>query len=67
METVRLQVGGMECENCVRHVREALLAVDGVQSVEVDLAQGLAVVSGTAPEAALVAALESEAYTAKAG
>jgi copper chaperone len=67
METVRLQVGGMECENCVRHVREALLAVDGVESVEVDLAQGVAVVSGTAPEAVLVAALESEAYTAKAG
>ncbi len=37
---VRLKVGGMTCQNCVRHVREALQAAAGVRSVDVDLARG---------------------------
>ena len=37
---VRLKVGGMTCQNCVRHVREALQAANGVRSVDVDLARG---------------------------
>lgn len=32
-----VEVGGMTCQNCVRHVREALEAVDGVASAKVDL------------------------------
>jgi len=41
---VRLSVGGMTCQNCVRHVREALQAVEGVRSVDVELARGVATV-----------------------
>ncbi len=44
-EAIRLKIGGMTCQNCVRHVREALQATAGVRSVEVDLARGEAVVA----------------------
>lgn len=41
---VELEIAGMSCDNCVRHVKEALLAVRGVQSASVDLKEGLATV-----------------------
>lgn len=31
-------VDGMKCENCAKHVREALLGVNGVISADVNLA-----------------------------
>ena len=37
-----ISVTGMRCDNCVRHVREALGALPGVRSAEVDLASGSA-------------------------
>lgn len=37
---IRLKVEGMTCQNCVRHVREALQAADGARSVDVDLTRG---------------------------
>lgn len=43
--SLRLKIGGMTCQNCVRHVREALQATAGVRSVEVDLARGEALVA----------------------
>lgn len=49
---IRLKIGGMTCQNCVRHVREALQATTGVRAVEVDLARGearVAVEAGTQP------------------
>jgi copper chaperone CopZ len=33
-----LRVEGMTCENCAKHVRNALLAIDGVREAKVDLA-----------------------------
>lgn len=45
-ETLQLKVGGMTCQNCARHVKEALLAVPDVTQVEVDLAAGQATVRG---------------------
>ncbi len=35
-------VTGMTCQNCVRHVTEALRALPGVRSVDVDLNAGAA-------------------------
>lgn len=35
-----IEITGMNCQNCVRFVREALLAVDGVQSVVITLNPG---------------------------
>ena len=35
-------VTGMTCQNCVRHVTEALNALPGVRSAQVDLSSGSA-------------------------
>lgn len=40
--TTTLRVEGMSCQNCARHVREALESVDGVRSVTINLEQGQA-------------------------
>lgn len=45
-ETVKLDVKGMHCQNCVAHVTEALEKVDGVTSASVSLSKESAVVEG---------------------
>lgn len=35
-----LKISGMSCQNCVRHVTEALKSVKGVTEVAVDLVSG---------------------------
>lgn len=62
---ITLHVSGMTCQNCVRHVTEALSGVSGVTGVAVDLAAGRAEVQGAPDTQALVAALEEEGYDAK--
>lgn len=44
MDTIetKLSVTGMTCGSCVKHVRGALLALDGVDAAEVDLDAKLA-------------------------
>ncbi len=42
MKTLILNIEGMSCENCVKHVREALEDLKGVSSVEVNLSQNQA-------------------------
>jgi Cu+-exporting ATPase len=37
-----LKIEGMSCEHCVKHVKNALLAMPGVVSAEVSLAAGSA-------------------------
>jgi Cu+-exporting ATPase len=37
-----ISVTGMTCQNCVRHVGQALSVLPGVRSVDVDLAAGAA-------------------------
>ncbi|KZE31670.1 copper chaperone [Crenobacter luteus] len=44
MEKVVLKVAGMSCGGCVDSVKAALLALPGVRSVEVELAEGRVVV-----------------------
>lgn len=62
MSTSRLTIKGMTCLNCVRHVREALLAVDGVQQVQIDLTSGRAEIQGTAALPTLQKAVENAGY-----
>jgi copper chaperone len=63
MTTLKIQ--GMTCKNCVKHVKEALSGVAGVQEpVEVSLEQGEAKVPGSADPKALVAAVVEEGYQA---
>ena len=65
MTTTVLHVEGMSCQNCVRHVTEALSAVAGVQSVTVSLEQKTAeLVSTAAPSSeSLRLAIEEAGYT----
>lgn len=58
-----LNVQGMTCQNCVRHVREALEALDGATNVHVDLEAGTATFDGVTATAA-IAAIEEEGYQA---
>lgn len=62
-----LEVGGMTCGSCVRHVEHALRALDGITSVEVKLREGKALVAHDpekATAAAMIAALDEAGYTA---
>jgi copper chaperone len=68
-QTIILDVSGMTCNNCVRHVREALEQVAGVGSVQVDLGvpTGRATVKhqGNAVVESLIAAVDDAGYEAK--
>jgi copper chaperone CopZ len=44
-QTVKLDVAGMKCKNCVAKVDKALRGVEGVKDVKVDLKQQTAVVT----------------------
>lgn len=62
----KLIIEGMSCGHCVNHVKEALLEVKGISTVEVDLVGSSAVVemSEAVSEEAFKNAVEEEAgYT----
>jgi Cu+-exporting ATPase len=63
---IRVSIEGMNCQNCARHVREALAALEGVRRVQVSLERGEAEVEGQAGDAAIREALEEEGYEATA-
>jgi copper chaperone CopZ len=44
MPQTQLAVSGMTCDHCVRHVTDAISNVAGVLSVNVNLAEGIAVI-----------------------
>ena len=59
-----LKIEGMMCQNCVKHVKEALTAMDGVNFVNVSLEKKNAtVVAGRdIPDAEFAAAIEKLGY-----
>jgi len=58
-------VQGMTCEHCVISVREEVGEVDGVTSVDVDLASGRLTVTGAdLDDGAIVAAVAEAGYAA---
>jgi len=61
-----LRVTGMTCSHCADTVRRALEECPGVESAEVDLVRGRAVVKGGADADALVAAVGGVGYHAEA-
>lgn len=67
MSTIDLQVEGMSCGSCVKHVTQALQPLTGVRGVEVDLSSGLVRVSGELVQgsAPLLVALRDAGYPAK--
>ena len=65
MSNTNLNITGMTCNHCVRAVTKVLEAVPGVQSAEVSLTPGSAVVTGSADPAALIATVQEEGYEAQ--
>lgn len=65
--TKKLQVTGMMCQNCVKHVTKALEGIEGVSDVNVDLESGTATceVADGVSDDALVAAVVDAGYEAQ--
>lgn len=59
-----LAITGLRCASCVQRVRDALMAVKGVEDATVNLADRSAEVSGQVEAAALIAAVETTGYHA---
>ncbi len=57
-----ISIEGMMCQHCVAHVTKALAAVPGVETVDVSLENNQAVVTGTAADDALTAAVTDAGY-----
>ena len=57
-----LRITGMSCNNCIRHVGEALRGVAGVSRADVALGGAEVVHDETATLAQLVTAVESAGY-----
>ena len=64
MTTTTYRVLGMTCDHCVGVISEAIERVDGVASVQVDLAAGTATVTSAAPvdDAAVRTAVDEAGY-----
>ncbi|MCB1702118.1 MAG: copper-translocating P-type ATPase [Pseudomonadales bacterium] len=58
-------IEGASCASCVTRIETAIRQVSGVSSAEMNFAQGTATVSGTAADAAIIAAVEKAGYSAK--
>jgi copper chaperone CopZ len=65
-DSITYAVPGMHCDHCVAAVEAELCAVSGVESVDVDLATKLVVVTGDAlDDDALRAAIDEAGYDAE--
>ncbi|HLL21568.1 MAG TPA: heavy-metal-associated domain-containing protein [Kofleriaceae bacterium] len=63
-----LEVQGMSCPSCIRHINAALTEIDGVGQVDVKLRDGLVFVkhdATQAPVTQLISTLHLEGYAAK--
>lgn len=63
-----LDVEGMTCMSCIRHVNDALRDLDGVDKVEVKLREGTVIVrhdAAQAPITTLIEALRDAGYESK--
>ena len=60
MKTVKIE--GMSCMHCAGRVQKALEALEGTESVKVDLDKGIAEYEGTASEEAIRKAVEDAGY-----
>ncbi len=63
--SMSFDVDGMSCQHCVANVKKHVEAVDGVDSVEVELNPGKVTVEGSADAEAVKAAITSAGYTVK--
>ena len=65
MQNIELTVNGMSCQHCVNAVKQACLAIEGVESVACDLKSGRVIISceDTISTDALKSAIEEEGYS----
>ena len=61
-QEVRVSVGGMTCGGCVSRLERVLSGAEGVESVQVTLKPGGAVVKGTVSEATVVELIEGAGF-----
>lgn len=59
---MKITIEGMMCQHCVQHVTDALEDLDGVNSVQVDLENGTAIVNGTVSIDAIRTAIDEAGY-----
>jgi len=67
VENMKLKITGMSCGHCTAAVEKALLAVDGVTSVVVDLEGNQATVEGSAAVDLLIEAVVDAGFEAVVG
>jgi len=67
-ERITLPIAGMSCQHCVQRVKEALEEVEGVNSANVDLDEGQAVVTygGSVTREELAEAVKAAGYNVPA-
>ncbi|MBT9508638.1 heavy metal-associated domain-containing protein [Rhodoferax sp.] len=67
MKTIDLEVDGMSCGSCVKHVTQALQPLAGVSGVDVDLQSGHVRVRGDFQQGSdfMVSALTAAGYPAR--
>jgi copper chaperone CopZ len=58
-------VTGMTCSHCAAAVTEEVSALEGIETVQVDLASRQMLLRGGAPDAAIRGAVEEAGYTAE--
>jgi copper chaperone CopZ len=64
MKNIRLEIGGMSCEHCVKRVKKAIEALPGVTSADVTIGKVLVTFQEKAvAEADIVKAIEKAGYT----
>jgi len=63
-DNIELEITGMTCNHCVARATKALEAIPGVESAQVTLEPGGAVVTGDAASGVLVDAVKAAGYTA---
>ena len=63
--TTILEIEGMSCNHCKASVEKALKGIAGVESVDIDLATGKAMVKGTFDTEEAIKAVEAIGFTAK--
>lgn len=64
-QETRLNVTGMTCTSCVRHVNEALRELEGIREVQVQLSEGKVLVKHDpqlSPVSAMIQALQEAGY-----
>ena len=59
---MKITIEGMACQNCVKHVQEALSEI-GMSNISIDLAEGIAIADGIATPEEVRSVIEETGYS----